>query len=74
MKALFKWIATAIEDKAGQISSKRIALFWGMFILQRLSVQPEPNEILTYTVGALVLGLAGLTIPEWFSDIKKNKV
>lgn len=66
------WIQTVIEDKAGAISSKRIALFWGMFILQRLSTQQNPNEIMIYTMAALVLGLAGLTIPEWFSSLKKQ--
>lgn len=68
----FKWIATAIEDKAGTISSKRIGFFWCLFMLQRVSANPAANEIVVYTVAGLAFGLAGLTIPEWFSNLKKS--
>ena len=68
----FKWIATAIEDKAGTISSKRIGFFWCLFMLQRVSANPDANEIVVYTVAGLAFGLAGLTIPEWFSNLKKS--
>jgi len=66
------WIQTIIEDKQGSISSKRIGFFWCLFMLQRISVQSTVNEIVVYTVAGLAFGLAGLTIPEWFSKIEKK--
>jgi len=66
------WIQTIIEDKQGSISSKRIGFFWCLFMLQRISVQATVNEIVVYTVAGLAFGLAGLTIPEWFSKIEKK--
>ena len=68
----FRWLATIIEDKTGIISSKRIGFFWCLFMLQRVAANPAANEIVVYTVAGLAFGLAGLTIPEWFSSIKKS--
>jgi len=68
----FVWLASAIEDQKGSISSKRIGFFWCLFMLQRASVNPSVNEIVIYTIAGLSFGLAGLTIPEWFSNIKSK--
>lgn len=66
-----KWLATIIEDKSGQISSKRLGFFWCLWMLNRAVIMPGVNEIVVWAVVGLSFGLAGLTIPEWFSNIKK---
>jgi len=68
----FKWLGTAIEDKEGSISSKRIGFFWCLYMLQRAIYIPQVNEIIIWAIVGLAFGLAGLTIPEWFSNIKKD--
>jgi hypothetical protein len=70
---LFLWLASTIEDKRGTISSKRLGFFWCLLMLSRASLAPNANEIVIYTIAGLSFGLAGLTIPEWFSTIKKNE-
>jgi hypothetical protein len=72
MKKIFLWIASSIEDKKGSISSKRIGFFWCLWMLSRAVTQPNINEIVLYTIAGLAFGLAGLTIPEWFSNIKNK--
>jgi hypothetical protein len=69
----FLWLASAIEDKQGSISSKRLGFFWCLWMLNRAVVTPNINEIVIWAVVGLAFGLAGLTIPEWFSNIKKPK-
>jgi len=69
----FSWIATLIEDKAGHISSKRVGFFWCLWMLSRAVTQQNVNEIVLYTIAGLAFGLAGLTMPEWFSDLKQKK-
>ena len=71
MKKLFIWIATLIEDKRGQISSKRIGFFVCLFMLNKAISQPTVNETVIWAIVALAAGLAGLTIPEWFSKLQK---
>lgn len=73
MKKFFLWIASCIEDKSGSVSSKRVGFFWCLFMLQRISQIPTVNELIVWAVVGLAFGLAGLTIPEWFSNIKTNK-
>lgn len=74
MKKFILWIATLVEDKQGSISSKRIGFFWCLWMLSRAIQLSSVNEIAIYAVAGLAFGLAGLTLPEWFSDIKnKNK-
>jgi len=68
-----RWLASIIEDKAGTISSKRIGFFWCLWMLSRAITQPNLNEITLYTIAGLAFGLAGLTIPEWFSVINKKE-
>lgn len=68
-----RWIASLVEDKAGAISSKRIGFFWCLWMLSRAIKQPLVNEIIIWAIVGLAFGLAGLTIPEWFSNIKATK-
>lgn len=70
MKKFILWIASLIEDKRGTISSKRIGFFWCLWILNRAATQPNINEIVIYAIVGLAFGLAGLTIPEWFSKVE----
>lgn len=72
MKKLFIWLASAFEDQAGSISSKRLGFFWCLWMLSRAVTQPNINEIVLYTIAGLAFGLAGLTIPEWFSNLKNK--
>ena len=69
---LLTWLKTLIEDKAGQISSKRVGFFWCLFLLGKSIAQPTVNEVVVYAIAGLAFGLAGLTIPEWFSQLKKQ--
>ena len=72
MKAI-KWLASLVEDKAGSISSKRVGFFWCLWMLSRAVQQPQVNEIVIWAVVGLAFGLAGLTLPEWFSNIKNKQ-
>lgn len=71
MKQFFKWIGTLIEDKSGSISSKRFGFFWCLYVLHRSIYLPDVNEIVVWAIVGLAFGLIGLTIPEWFSNLKK---
>ena len=71
MKQFIKWLAGAIEDKSGHVSSKRIGFFYCLWMLNRSVYQPDVNEIVVYTIAGIAFGLIGLTIPEWFSQLKK---
>jgi hypothetical protein len=72
MKKFLIWIGGAFEDKQGAASSKRVGFFICLFILSKAVERPVANEIAIYTVAALAFGLAGLTMPEWFSKLKKD--
>ncbi len=69
---LIKWLATLVEDKAGNISSKRIGFFWCLWMLSRAIEQPLVNEIVIWAIVGLAFGLASITLPEWFSNIKNK--
>jgi hypothetical protein len=43
-------------------------------MLSRAVTQPNINEIVLYTIAGLAFGLAGLTIPEWFSKLNNKEV
>lgn len=66
------WLASTIEDKAGSISTKRIGFLWCLYMLNKAVKQPEVNDIVIYAIVVMALGLAGLTIPEWFSQIRNK--
>ena len=66
MKVLL-WLASTLEDQAGSISTKRIGFFWCLWMLSRAIKQPDVNEVVIWAIVGLAFGLAGLTIPEWFS-------
>jgi hypothetical protein len=70
---LLKWLGTAIEDKAGGISSKRLGFFWCLWMLSRAVTTPEVNEIVIWAIVGLAFGLVGLTVPEWYSKLNANK-
>lgn len=69
---LLIWIGSTVEDKRGSVSAKRIGFFWCLWMLSRAVMQPVINEIVIYAIVGLAFGLAGLTLPEWFSNIKNN--
>lgn len=71
MKAI-KWIVSIIEDQSGVISSKRVGFFWCLWMLNRSIATPGINEIVVWAIVGLAFGLAGLTIPEWFSTLKNK--
>lgn len=74
MKKFFQWLGTAIQDQNGNISSKRLVMYWAMYLLSTMAKNLEANKDLVWPVVALIFGLAGVTIPEWFNKIgKKNE-
>lgn len=74
MKKLFTWLASSIEDKRGAVSSKRLGFFWCLFMLNRTVGMPDVKEIVVWAIVGLAFGLVGLTIPEWFSNLKKDNI
>lgn len=72
MKKFLLWLASTIEDKAGSISTKRIGFFWCLYMMHKAVNNPEINDIVIYAIVVMALGLAGLTVPEWFSQIKNK--
>jgi len=71
---LLRWLASLVEDKRGAISHKRIGFFWCLWMLSRATKIPDVNEIIIWAIVGLAFGLAGLTIPEWFSNINNKKI
>ena len=71
MKQFIKWIAGSVEDKAGHVSSKRLGFYYCLWMLNRAVYQPDVNEMVVWAIVGISLGLVGLTIPEWFSNLKK---
>ena len=72
MKNALKWVASLIEDQAGSVSSKRVGFLWCLWMLQRSISTPGINEIVIWAIVGLAFGLAGLSIPEWFSNLKNK--
>ena len=73
MKQFFKWIGTLVEDKSGAISSKRVGFFWCLWMLNRAIYIKDINEVTIWAIVGLAFGLVGLSIPEWFSKLKKEQ-
>lgn len=69
---IFRWLGTAVEDKQGSISSKRLVMFWAMYTLSKMAKNPTPSEALIWPLVVLILGGAAITIPEWFSNLMKK--
>ena len=69
---LIRWIGSVVEDSKGKVSHKRIGFFWCLWMLNRAVMQPDVNEIVVWAIVGLAFGLVGLSMPEWFSKIKKT--
>lgn len=67
-----RWIATAFEDKAGSVSSKRLGFYISLWMLKVMITTPGASAELVWPLVALTAGLAGLTLPEWFANLKKK--
>lgn len=72
IKVLLKWLATAVEDKAGSVSSKRLGFYMTLWLLKTMITTPGANAELVWPLIVLIAGLAGLTLPEWFTKLKKE--
>lgn len=72
IKALLKWMATAVEDKAGSVSSKRLGFYFSLWLLNVMITTPGANVELVWPLIVLIAALAGLTLPEWFSKLKQD--
>ncbi len=68
----FKWLGTAIEDKRGSISSKRIGFFIAIWYLKGLIDTPEVEVQLVWACMSLIAGLAGVSLAEWFTKLKQE--
>lgn len=71
--ALLKWASTAVEDKAGSVSSKRLGFYFSLWMLKVMITSPDANSELVWPLIVLIAGLAGLTLPEWFSKLKNKQ-
>ena len=67
-----KWVGSVIEDRKGNISSKRVGFFWCLWMLNRTVSQTEVNEVVIWGIVGLAFGLVGLAIPERLATIKKE--
>lgn len=68
----WRWLASAVEDKAGSVSSKRLGFYFSLWMLRIMITTPGANSELVWPLIVLIAGLAGLTLPEWFSKMKKD--
>lgn len=71
------WIAGAFEDRSGKISHKRVGFYFALFMLYQFGkaaiATGNPVDVnILMVVGGLALGLAGLSVSEWFSMVKKK--
>jgi hypothetical protein len=68
----FTWIKGAFEDQAGTASSKRVILYWSMFLLTYMVTKsiggvPINMEVFWGIVGLVLAGL-GLVTSEFFKS------
>lgn len=68
----FKWLGSAIEDKRGSISSKRIGFFIAIWYLKGLLETPAVEIQLVWALISLIAGLAGIALAEWFTKLKQE--
>jgi hypothetical protein len=61
------WLGSAIEDKAGAISWKRILALYSMYVFQQAGKDPSMSWDKLVVYASIPLLLMGMTIPEWFS-------
>lgn len=65
--SFIKWIGSAIEDKRGAISWKRILAIYGMKIFADYVQNTSATWDKMALVASVPLLFMGMTIPEWFS-------
>ena len=70
MIQFFTWLGSAIEDKRGAISSKRIGFFIAIWYLKGLLETPAVEVQLVWALISLIAGLAGIALAEWFIKLK----
>ena len=66
------FMAGILEDQGGQASSKRVIMLGSFILLCKIgidSMKPgfEVNSDILWAIILLIFGLAGLSVPEWFS-------
>lgn len=73
IKSIARWFASLIEDKAGSVSHKRLLALWAMWVLDRTYKHPEQyDQTLIWPLIVLIAAAAAITLPEWFSNLKKG--
>ena len=72
MKQFLKWLAGALEDKSGHVSSKRIGFFWCLWMLNRAVYQPDINEIVVWAIVGLSFGLTQSIVS--LCELEGNKI
>lgn len=68
----WSFMAGILEDQGGQASSKRVIMLGSFFLLCKIGIDSmKPGFIIDqnvlWAVILLIFGLAGLSVPEWFS-------
>lgn len=73
----FNWLSGIFQDQNGTASSKRIALFVGLFYLYMLvngSLNGKiVNEEVLFTIGGIILFCIGAVTSEFFSNKSNDK-
>lgn len=70
MKTFIKWFAGFFEDKVGTASSKRLILYWAMFLLTYMTTKGmngiPVNMEMYWTITGLILAGLGMVTSEFF--------
>ena len=69
----WSFMSGILEDQGGQASSKRVVMLGAFLLLAKISLESmNPGKVVDtnvfFTIAILIFGLAGLSIPEWFSN------